>query len=69
MRRILRQLETSHQAACQIDKAYMTKVNRPQAEEFKENSLFYRDIRQVMDLCDNPKPKNIKRRIVAIKAF
>jgi hypothetical protein len=47
----------------------MAKVNRPQAEELDKSSLFYRDVCQAMDLRHNPEPKNIKRRIVAVKAF
>ena len=69
MCRVLWQLEACHQAARQINKSNMAKVNRPQAEELDESSLFYRDVCQAMDLRHNPEPKNIKRRIVAVKAF
>ena len=47
----------------------MAKEYRPKAEELDERSLFYRDVRQVMDLRHDPQPKNVKRRIVAIKAL
>jgi hypothetical protein len=69
MSRKLRQLETSDQAARQIDKSDMAKVHWPQAEELEEGTLFYGDIRQIMDLRHYPQPKDIKRRIIAIKTF
>jgi hypothetical protein len=50
-----------------IHKEQVCKVDRPKADELQEERLADGNAEYGMDLCDNPKPEHVQRRVIALE--